>query len=413
MHEVFAPSSATAPMQKQWGIYFGRLQRFISRDYNAEHNLAGQVLRRRDASSIRLDVWTPPPNGLLRPSFHQAINATFSPTSVGTEFGPSWSTHWFRVTVECPPGWQSECDAVQVHWRTEGEGLVWTADGRPVHGLSPQDRTHFALDLVAPNSKALLVSGAKIVFYIELACNGLFGNGVGGLINAPDEDRRFKVQECELRMVDGRAQQLLYDMQVMEGLAGSLGEGNPVGKEILFAANQVINTFARRDLGSVAETITQCQAIADQLLRPAAPLKSSSMLISAVGNCHIDTAWLWRYEETRRKTARSWSSQLVLMERHPEFVFVASQMQQLEWLRLDYPDIFRQIKQRSAEGRFIMVGGSWVEMDGNLPSGESFARHFLYGQKFTFEHFGYYSEVFWLPGMLFPARPSPSRHVWV
>ena len=31
------------------------------------------------------------------------------------------------------------------------------------------------------------------------------------------------------------------------------------------------------------------------------------------------------------------------------------------------------------------------------PSGESIARQFLYGQRFTREHFGYTSDCFWLP----------------
>ena len=43
-----------------------------------------------------------------------------------------------------------------------------------------------------------------------------------------------------------------------------------------------------------------------------------------MGHCHIDTAWLWPFSETRRKTARSWSSQLKLMEAFPEHLFTAS-----------------------------------------------------------------------------------------
>ena len=41
--------------------------------------------------------------------------------------------------------------------------------------------------------------------------------------------------------------------------------------------------------------------------------------------CHAaDTAWLWPFSETRRKTARSWSSQLQLMSKYPEHKFTAS-----------------------------------------------------------------------------------------
>lgn len=39
----------------------------------------------------------------------------------------------------------------------------------------------------------------------------------------------------------------------------------------------------------------------------------------------------------------------------------------------------------------------FVWQDGNLPSGESFVRQFLYGQQFFQEEFGAISPIFWLP----------------
>jgi alpha-mannosidase len=41
--------------------------------------------------------------------------------------------------------------------------------------------------------------------------------------------------------------------------------------------------------------------------------------------------------------------------------------------------MFERIKEAAKEGNFEVVGGTWVEMDGNVPSGESFVRQFLYG----------------------------------
>lgn len=43
------------------------------------------------------------------------------------------------------------------------------------------------------------------------------------------------------------------------------------------------------------------------------------------------------------------------------------------------------------------VGGTWVEMDGNLPSGEAMVRQFVYGQRFFLEEFGHVCNEFWLP----------------
>jgi alpha-mannosidase len=51
-----------------------------------------------------------------------------------------------------------------------------------------------------------------------------------------------------------------------------------------------------------------------------------------IGHCHIDTAWLWPYSVTQQKVARSWATQVDLMERYPEHRFAASSAQQYKWL---------------------------------------------------------------------------------
>ena len=43
------------------------------------------------------------------------------------------------------------------------------------------------------------------------------------------------------------------------------------------------------------------------------------------------------------------------------------------------------------------VGGTWVEMDGNIPSGEAFIRQFLLGQRFFLKEFDFKCQEFWLP----------------
>lgn len=45
------------------------------------------------------------------------------------------------------------------------------------------------------------------------------------------------------------------------------------------------------------------------------------------------------------------------------------------------------MKKYIAEGRFIPIGGTWCELDGNLPSGESYIRQFLIGQRFFRKEF--------------------------
>ena len=120
-------------------------------------------------------------------------------------------------------------------------------------------------------------------------------------------------------------------------------------------------------------------------------------IVYAVGNCHIDTCWLWPWAETKRKVARSWANQCNLMDRYPEHRFACSQAQQFKWLEQLYPALYDRVKSKVKKGIFQPIGGSWVEHDTNMPSGESLVRQFLYGQRFFESRFGERCRTFWLP----------------
>lgn len=86
-----------------------------------------------------------------------------------------------------------------------------------------------------------------------------------------------------------------------------------------------------------------------------------------------------------------------MMEEYPEYRFIQSSAFHLELIRRHYPELFDRIKEKIAEGRYEPNGGVWVECDCNITSGESMVRQFLWGQRYTQEHFGYRSDCFWLP----------------
>ncbi|KAL9046043.1 MAG: hypothetical protein Q9214_001023, partial [Letrouitia sp. 1 TL-2023] len=120
-------------------------------------------------------------------------------------------------------------------------------------------------------------------------------------------------------------------------------------------------------------------------------------IVYAIGHCHIDTCWLWPWAETKRKIARSWANQCDLMERYPEHRFTCSQAQQYKWLEEFYPKLYDRVKTKVKNGTFQPIGGSWVEHDTNIPSGESLVRQFLYGQRYFESRFGNRCRTFWLP----------------
>ncbi|KAK6991897.1 glycoside hydrolase family 38, N-terminal domain-containing protein, partial [Favolaschia claudopus] len=105
----------------------------------------------------------------------------------------------------------------------------------------------------------------------------------------------------------------------------------------------------------------------------------------------------WSYSVTQRKTARSWATQLDLMERYEEHQFVCSQAQQYKWLDEQYPSVFKRISARVAAKKFHPIGGAWVEHDANMPSGEALVRQMVYGQRYFESKFGVRCETGWLP----------------
>lgn len=114
-------------------------------------------------------------------------------------------------------------------------------------------------------------------------------------------------------------------------------------------------------------------------------------------NAHIDAAWLWREKETVEVCRRTFASVMNMFRARPDFTYTQSAAAYYDWMeRLD-PDLFREIKQRIAEGRWEVVGGMWVEPDCNLPSGESWARHLLYGKGYFRDKVGVDVKIGWNP----------------
>ncbi|NVM53388.1 MAG: alpha-mannosidase [Candidatus Helarchaeota archaeon] len=124
--------------------------------------------------------------------------------------------------------------------------------------------------------------------------------------------------------------------------------------------------------------------------------KETDYNIYAIGQSHLDAAWLWRRLDTIRKNNVTFSNALKHMDDYPFFKFSCSSPQYFEWMETYFPEKFEKIKQRVKEGRLEIVGGMWIEPDVNCTSGESLVRQRLYGQRYYLEKFGKMSEIGWL-----------------
>jgi alpha-mannosidase len=126
-------------------------------------------------------------------------------------------------------------------------------------------------------------------------------------------------------------------------------------------------------------------------------LRPEDLRNQSVGNSHIDAAWLWRVPETHKKVYNTFSAAVTHMDQFPGFTFAGSSSQYYEWMLEDHPELFARIVELEKQGRFELVGGTWVEADGNMPDGESYSRQFLLGQRFYLEHFGHIATICWMP----------------
>jgi alpha-mannosidase len=125
-----------------------------------------------------------------------------------------------------------------------------------------------------------------------------------------------------------------------------------------------------------------------------ANLKSKIYLL---GHAHLDLAWLWPVSETWNVAQKTFASALKLQADFPELIFSHSTPALYAWIETHRPDLFSQIQQQVAAGRWEVIGGFWVEPELNLIAGESIVRQLLYGQRYFQDKFGKISPVVWVP----------------
>jgi alpha-mannosidase len=285
--------------------------------------------------------------------FKEAVRQKFKPAKKGDSFGPSWTHHWFRITLTIPESWR-EAERIQLEWDPSCEAMVFDGEGLPLQGITGgfggDRRVDFILDpksrdstyRVGPMctfpSEYLTDLTVAPQFFIETACNGMFGNGVPDNNDPPDQNRYFTLASADIVVPRMEAYRLLWDFRTIRDLALHLPDSSPLGTKCMEVGNTIMNTFKSTDLSTIAHSRCLVEKVFGQNWEQEGAgifkggIEEEGTTTLGIGNCHIDTAWLWPFSATRSKTARSWSSQIDLMRRYPEYRFVASQAQQFDWL---------------------------------------------------------------------------------
>ena len=257
-----------------------------------------------------------------------------------------------------------------------GEACLFDESGMPLKGFT-NVQSEFTVALGKPAKRLWILpsgtEGKRIVLWADAGANDLFGckpeNGLfiqAGFV-------RFRK---EMRA-------LYYDLECLAYYADAVGskeaeavfhEGCALWSTRPGEASRLVRGFLKEE-----------------------PERTDGNTVFALGHAHLDLAWLWPVRETKRKAVRTLATVAYHMDRDPEYRFCVSQPQMLKWVKEQYPRLYEKVKTLWGEGKIEAVGGSWVEMDTNLPDGESLARQMVYGQRFWKEECGKCPEILWLP----------------
>ncbi|MFV9425348.1 alpha-mannosidase [Microbacterium sp. S1037] len=348
-------------------------------------------LRVEASAPVDIAAWPVPGEPV---PFSEARGREFRPLRVGAPWGTPWSTLWLHVTGVVPRDW----DASE-HHRSEllvdlgfndqspgfqAEALAFRPDGSIVKAVSPRN--------------AWVPVEGEVDLYLELAANPTIPPeshwrpthlGDGPL---PESSPLYTLRRLEIGRIDTRVEHLLLDIEVLAGLAEQLPPSSPRAARIGSSLSTMLDAI---DPDDVRGSVERARAILAPVL--SSPAAASAHTVLATGHAHIDSAWLWPLRETIRKCARTFSNVLDLLERHPDLRFACSSAQQLAWMEEHYPAVFARIEEQVRAGRFVPVGGQWVEPDTNLPGSEATARQLVVGKRWFLEKFGVETSEVWLP----------------
>ncbi len=267
-------------------LYNDRLNLFCDGGEYSKVNLHGMLTRERMDSRdhIKLEVYSVP--HLARPLFKEAIQGEFLKAAKGQSFGPSWSTHWFRITITSIPKHWIHYERVQFEFDLP-EGLVYSEDGVPLQGLTGGNGGDRRVEYILPES-FLSHPDESHTFYIETSMNGMFGTGEGGLIQPPNPNRHFTLNTADLVAPNMDALRLFWDFWIIKDISRELPQNGWESHQALKVANAIMNTFQRNDNDSILE----CRKLARTILGDNVDSERvydtpGPAFVTAIGHCHI------------------------------------------------------------------------------------------------------------------------------
>ncbi|RYG41803.1 hypothetical protein EON79_20120, partial [bacterium] len=259
----------------------------------------------------------------------------------GYAYGPAYTVHWFRISGTVPGEWAGR--HVAFNAEIGGERTLWK-DGEPWRGIDVEHSDMGLLEGKGFGVEDRVEGGEEINFLIQVYTRNSETTVAGR--EKPRSVTTEVVEGAEMFTVDRDLKALAYDFEWAMLLLDELAETDPGAAGLLRALNEVCNLWARSGRDALAPAR---RMIAVAIGNVGGKLAHT---IVPVGHAHLDTAWLWPLAITHLKMAHTTSTQLSLMERYPEYVFVHSQASQYEWIEKEHPGLFTRVKQAAARGQW-------------------------------------------------------------
>ncbi len=331
----------------------------------------------------------------------EAAKRSFKDMPVGTAWGSKWEYGWFKATVKIPKELAGKRIAMKIC--SGGESTVFV-DGVDLGGNSIAGWDN-AQDI--GGRELTLTRKAKGGESFEIMVEGYAGHGIRECGGGPCPHGHEMVPEPKpAQVVVGKSTfgvwneevyQLWLDTQALIELHDELGDKESLRAAAIVQALEEMTLAVDFELPE--EQMLRSVKEGRKILKPALEARNGSTQaeMCCFGHSHIDVAWLWPLEETERKCARTFGTQLALMDEYPEFKYLQSQPHTYQMVKERYPELYKRVKKAVKTGQWIPEGGMWVEPDTNITGGESLIRQFIHGKRFFKEEFGVDSQMMWLP----------------
>jgi alpha-mannosidase len=345
-------------------------------------------------SPERINGWKTDPN-----ANEEAIKINFDDSEwnrVGSSHSTEDEYRWYRIKFNMPDkiaGIEVKGEKVMMALEIDGKCAVYTNGNLTQKFDDPKSEKKIVL---SENAKP----GETFTIALKIERKGVISRFLGSAIYLDKMSSVLKTIDdfsLSLKM----AKMMTEDIkEFLKGKKFAIDQSQtPASKfrdlrTVLNKASESVDleSLKKNDYGKFEESVSDALKTMDPISKYA-----KEYTIYITGNAHIDAAWLWRWHETVDVARYTFLQQLNLINEYPEYVFSQSSAVYYKWMKEQFPEIFDQIKEKVKSGNWEIVGGTIIEPDCNLISGESWARQLLYGMNLFKEYFNLVTELGWNP----------------